>query len=338
VNKDRITLAHGNGGQLMQDLIHDLIVSRFNNTLLNKLDDSAVFDLGNRKKKIAFTTDSFVVNPIFFPGGDIGKLAVCGTVNDLSVMGAQPLFLSASLIIEEGFLIDDLRKIIGSMRETVKQANAQIVCGDTKVVNKGYCDKIFINTAGIGLVDRSACIGSAQARPGDAVIVSGSIGEHGISILTQREGLRFRTKIKSDCAPLHSLVKEMMAHKRDIHVMRDPTRGGVAAALNEIAGHSSVGIVIDEENVPVSGPVRGACEILGLDPLYLPCEGRLVAFVAKDRAKGLLNVMRRHPQGKKARIVGRVTAGNKKQVYMNTIAGSQRIVDMPIQEQMPRIC
>ncbi len=338
MNKKKIMLAHGSGGQLMQELIDDLIISNFGNQILNRLDDSAVFQIKNKHKKIAFTTDSFVVSPIFFPGGDIGKLAVCGTVNDLSVMGAKPMFLSAGLILEEGFGFDDLERIIISMKKTAREAGVEFVCGDTKVVNKGNCDKIFINTSGIGLIAKDVRISAASARPNDAIIVSGSIGEHGISILSQREGLKFKTKLKSDCAPLKSLVEDMLEFSSAIHVMRDPTRGGVATALNEIAKSSNLGIDVYEENIPVNSKVKGACEILGLDPLYLPCEGRLLAFVDKYEALKILKRMRKNKLAKHANIIGRVVSRHKREVYLSTITGGQRILDVPIQEQMPRIC
>ncbi len=302
------------------------------------MDDGAVLDLKQANKKLVFTTDSFVVSPIFFPGGDIGKLAVCGTINDLSMMGATPLYLSSSVIIEEGFEFASLKKIIRSMKKTVTEAGVQIVCGDTKVVGRGNCDKIFINTAGIGIIEKKTKIASANAKPGDLIIVSGTMGDHGVSIMSQREGLQFKTQIKSDCAPLNNLVRDMLKYPNAIHVMRDPTRGGVATALNEVADHSNVGIEINEENLPVSQTSRGACEILGLDPLYLACEGRLLAFVDKDKAQDVLKVMHKNKYGKKAQIIGRVVSGHKKEVYLNTLAGSDRILDVPIADQMPRIC
>ncbi len=339
MDKTTITLAHGSGGQLMQQLISTMILAHFGNPVLNRLDDSAVLDVDIRGKKLAFTTDSFVVSPIFFPGGDIGKLAVCGTVNDLSMVGATPLFLSASVIIEEGFPLESLQRIVLSMKDTVLLAKVRIVCGDTKVVNKGNCDKIFINTSGIGVIDKEITIGSAQALPGDAVIVSGGVGEHGMAILSQREGLAFKTRLKSDCAPLNKLVAGMLrAAGRDIHAMRDPTRGGTATALNEIADNSNVGIEIDEECVPVKPSVRGASEILGLDPLYLPCEGRLLACVAPRKAAAVLRAMRKTRWGKDAALIGEVVPRHRRTVYLRTISGSDRILDVPVQEQMPRIC
>lgn len=339
MNKGTISLAHGNGGRLMQQLINSMILGNFGNPILNRLDDSAVLPLKSGKKRIAFTTDSFVVNPIFFPGGDIGKLAVCGTVNDLLMVGAKPLFLSAGMIIEEGFPLDQLGRIIVSMKKTMQTAGVRLVCGDTKVVNKGNCDKIFINTSGIGIIDEKQDIGIARARPGDAVIVSGTIGEHGISILSRREGLRFATRLKSDCAPLTCLVGAMIkACPGAIHVMRDPTRGGTAAVLNEIAVSSNVGVEVDENRVPVANAVRAACELLGMDPLYLPCEGRLLACVDSRKADTVVRVMRKFSPGEKSAIIGRVVAAHRKSVYLRTSGGGARILDVPVQEQMPRIC
>ncbi|MDD5746000.1 MAG: hydrogenase expression/formation protein HypE [Candidatus Omnitrophica bacterium] len=323
----------------MQQLINSLILKNFGNPILNRLDDSAVLPLKTGNKRLAFTTDSFVVNPVFFPGGDIGTLAVCGTVNDLSMVGARPLFLSAGVIIEEGFPLEQLKRIILSMKKTMRAAGVRIVCGDTKVVNKGNCDKIFINTAGIGIIDEGENIGSANARPGDAVIISGTVGEHGIAILSRREGLRFKTQLKSDCAPLNRLVGGMLkSFPGAVHVMRDPTRGGTATALNEIAELSNVGIEVDEERIPVTNKVRGACELLGIDPLYLPCEGRLLAFVDSRKAEAIVRRMRKIAPGRDAAIIGRVIAGHRKMVYLHTLSGSDRILDIPIQDQMPRIC
>ncbi|MCG2712402.1 MAG: hydrogenase expression/formation protein HypE, partial [Candidatus Omnitrophica bacterium] len=322
MDEKKITLSHGSGGKLMQDLINELILAEFGNTILNSLDDSAVFKINDKNKKISFTTDSFVVSPIFFPGGDIGKLAVCGTVNDLSMMGATPKYLSAGVIIEEGFAMDDLKKIIRSMKKALKAANVQIVCGDTKIVNKGHCDKIFINTSGIGIIDKKVNISASRAKPGDMVIVSGSIGEHGVCILSEREGLKFKTRLKSDCAPLNGLVLDMLRISGAIHVLRDATRGGIAAVLNEIAMLSNVGIEVQEQHIPVKASVQGACEILGLDPFYMACEGRLVAFVEKRKAQDILKIMRKNQYAKTAQIIGRVVAGHKKEVYLNTLTGS----------------
>ncbi len=335
---DRILLAHGSGGQLMQELINGRILKAFGNEILNRLDDSAVMNVPGASSRLAFTTDSFVVSPIFFPGGDIGKLAVCGTVNDLSVMGAQPMYLSAGFIIEEGLLLRDLDRIIASMKKTAKEANVRIVCGDTKVVNKGNCDKIFINTSGIGIIRKKTVMTSSNARPGDVIIVSGTVGEHGIAILSQREGLKFDCELKSDCASLQGLTAALQPEFAHIRLMRDPTRGGLAAVVNEIAMASNAGIEIYEEKVPLSETVRAASEILGIDPLYLACEGRLVVFAAKNRAEKVLRLMKSHKYGKKAKVIGEVVKSHPRKVYLKTISGSSRILDIPVQEQMPRIC
>ncbi|MFH2145684.1 MAG: hydrogenase expression/formation protein HypE [Candidatus Omnitrophota bacterium] len=338
MDNKRITLAHGNGGQKMQKLITELIISNFGNPILDRMDDSAVFGLSQDAGRIAFTTDSFVVTPIFFPGGDIGKLAICGTVNDLAVMGAKPQFLSVGFILEEGLEISIFKKIIISMRKAAKEAQVKIVCGDTKVVNKNKCDRIFINTAGIGMVPPGVNVSSKFAKAKDVIIVSGTVAEHGIAILAQREGIKFNSVLSSDCASLNALVSVMLKYAKAIRVMRDPTRGGLAAALNEIAASSNVGIEIDEQNVPLKANVKGACEILGLDPLYLPSEGRLLAFVRPDKAKPILKRMRQHLLGRGARIIGKVVNSHKKHVYLNTVSGSSRILDMPVEEQLPRIC
>ena len=335
---DKILLAHGSGGQLMQKLINERILKAFGNDILNRLDDSAELKIPGSSSRLAFTTDSFVVSPIFFGGGDIGKLAVCGTVNDLSVMGARPLYLSVGFIIEEGFSFNELDRVISSMKKTAKQAGVKIVCGDTKVVNKGNCDKIFINTSGLGLLHKKARMSSSKAKPGDLIILSGTLGEHGIAILSQREGLKFDSPLKSDCAPLHELTSSLEPEFEYIRLMRDPTRGGLAAVVNEIAVSSDVGVEIYEAEVPLSGTVRAASEILGIDPLYLACEGRLVAFVAANRAEKVLRLMMKNKSGRKARIIGEVVGKHRKQVYLNTLAGSSRILDIPLQEQMPRIC
>ncbi|HEX9976153.1 MAG TPA: hydrogenase expression/formation protein HypE, partial [Dehalococcoidales bacterium] len=285
---DRILLAHGSGGQLMHDLIKKSFVTTLSNPILEKLDDSAVFDLSGR---LAFTTDSYVVSPIFFPGGDIGKLAVCGTVNDLSMTGAVPLYLSLSFIIEEGLLLADLTKIVNSINEAAIEAGVKIVTGDTKVVDKGSADKLFINTSGVGIVPRGVDISGANARPGDKVIVSGTLGDHGMAVLSQREGIRFQMPVPSDCAPLNKMVAEILATGAEIHCLRDPTRGGLATTLNEIARQSHVSIRIDEERIPVRPEVLGACEMLGLDPLYVANEGKMVAIVPPEDAEIALAAM-----------------------------------------------
>jgi hydrogenase expression/formation protein HypE len=279
-----------------------------------------------------------VVNPIFFPGGDIGKLAVCGTVNDLSMVGATPLYLSLAFIIEEGLLIEDLERVLISVQEAAREAQVQIVTGDTKVVNKGSADKLFVNTAGVGTVPEGIEISGSNARPGDKVILSGTIGDHGIAVLSQREGLGFSTRLESDCAPLNGLVAEMIAASKRIHAMRDPTRGGLATTLNELAAQSNVGIRIEEDKVPVRDEVRGACEMLGIDPLYVANEGKLVALVHPEDAQTVLAKMRRHRYGKNAAIIGEVRSDHTGRVVMKTTLGASRIVDMLVGDPLPRIC
>jgi hydrogenase expression/formation protein HypE len=332
---DRILLAHGSGGQLMHDLIKKSFVSTLSNPILEKLDDSAVFDLSGR---LAFTTDSYVVSPIFFPGGDIGKLAVCGTVNDLSMTGAVPLYLSLSFIIEEGLLLADLTKIVNSIGEAAAEAGVKIVTGDTKVVDKGSADKLFINTSGVGIVPQGVDISGANARPGDKVIVSGTLGDHGMAVLSQREGIRFQMPVPSDCAPLNKMVAEMLATGAEIHCLRDPTRGGLATTLNEFAQQSRVGIRLDELSIPVNPAVLGACELLGFDPLYVANEGKLVAVVAPDDADRVMAAMRQNKYGQKAVVIGEVVGEHPGRVVLKTRLGASRIVDVLVGELLPRIC
>ncbi len=343
----RITLAHGSGGKAMHELVEGLFVEVFRNPLLEKLDDQAVFDvpsMGRSRSRIAFTTDSYVVDPIFFPGGDIGRLAVNGTVNDLAMSGARPVYLSAGFMIEEGFLMEDLRRIVASMREAADAAGVQIVTGDTKVVQKGSVDKVFINTSGVGFLEHPVNISASRARPGDVVISSGTIGDHGTTIMIARGELDLETEILSDTAPLNSLVSDMLAEALrkkaldEIHCLRDPTRGGVATTLNEIALSSEVYIQIEEDRIPVREEVKGACEILGLDPLYVANEGKLLAVVSEAIAESLLVRMRQHPFGQQAGIIGRVLAAPAGIVAMTTGFGGTRIVDMLVGEQLPRIC
>ncbi len=333
--EDKVLLAHGSGGKLSHDLIGKNFVSAFGNPILNKLDDSAVFELSGR---LAFTTDSFIVSPIFFPGGDIGKLAVNGTVNDLAMSGAVPLYLSLSFIIEEGFLISELEKIINSIYQAADEAGVKIVTGDTKVVNQGSADKLFINTSGIGTVSPGVDISGANAIPGDKVIVSGSLGNHGIAVLSQREGLKFQVPIESDCAPLNKLVAEILETSASIHCLRDPTRGGLATTLNEFAKQSQVGIRIEEESIPINKAVLAACELLGFDPLYVANEGKLVAVVAPADADKVLAKMRQNQYGAEANTIGEVVNEHPGKVVMKTRLGSSRIVDMPVGELLPRIC
>lgn len=343
IREANITLAHGSGGRAMHDLVEGVFLEYFQNPILDKLEDQAVFEV-NGIRQMAFTTDSYVVDPIFFPGGDIGDLAVNGTVNDLAMSGARPLFLSAGFIIEEGFSIEDLKRIAASMQKAAAVAGVQIVTGDTKVVQKGGADKLFINTAGVGAIEHSVQISAAAARPGDKVVVSGTIGDHGTTIMIARGELELETNIESDTAPLNSLVETMLktaAATGDMNViraMRDPTRGGVATTLNEIAVASDVYIEIREELIPVREEVKGACEILGLDPLYVANEGKLLAIVAPDAADMLVDKMCEHPDGKDARIIGEVRAEPQGIVAMVTGFGGTRIVDMLAGDQLPRIC
>jgi len=332
---DKVLLAHGSGGKLSHDLIEKNFVPAFDNPVLNKLDDSAVFEFSGR---LAFTTDSFTVSPIFFPGGDIGKLAVNGTVNDLAMNGAVPLYLSLSFIIEEGFLIAELEKVVNSIHQAADEAGVKIVAGDTKVVNQGSADKLFINTSGIGIVSPGVDISGANAIPGDKVILSGSLGNHGIAVLSQREGLKFQVPIESDCAPLNKLVAEILETSASIHCLRDPTRGGLATTLNEFAEQSQVGIRIEEESIPINKAVLAACELLGFDPLYVANEGKLAAVVTPSDADKVLAKMRQNQYGTEATIIGEVVNEHPGKVVMKTRLGSSRIVDMPVGELLPRIC
>ena len=333
--QDKILLAHGSGGKLAHDLIEKNIASSLGNPLLSKMDDSAVFAAEGR---IAFTTDSYVVNPIFFPGGNIGKLAVCGTVNDLAMSGARPLYLSLALIIEEGLPIDDLSEIIESIKRVTSEANVQIVTGDTKVVNRGSADKLFINTAGVGIIAGNVNISGSNAKPGDKVILSGTIGDHGIAVISKREGLSFSTDLESDCAPLASMVAEMLEASLNIRCLRDPTRGGLASTLNEIASQSGVSIRIDEKSIPVKEEVFSACEMLGFDPLYVANEGKLVAVVAPEDAEKVLTAIQNNKYGRDAAVIGEVKEENPGRVVMKTVLGSTRIVDMLVGDLLPRIC
>lgn len=333
---EHVLLAHGGGGTLSHQLISKIFFSQFDNEFLNEQHDSAIFNID--KSRLAFTTDSYVVQPIFFPGGDIGKLAVNGTVNDLVVAGAHPLFISAGFIIEEGLPIEELWRIVLSMKEAARQAGVKIVTGDTKVVDKGKGDKIFINTSGIGFINEGINISPRRCAPGDKIILSGRIADHGIAIMSAREGLEFETTIVSDTAPLNELLECIEKFGDKIHVMRDPTRGGLASSLNEIAETAKVGMLIEEEKIPLLDEVKGACEILGFDPLYVANEGKMIAIVAKEIAEGVLNEFRNNELGREAEIIGEVTSENPGTVVMKTTIGSKRIVDMISGEQLPRIC
>ncbi|MBS1853826.1 MAG: hydrogenase expression/formation protein HypE [Acidobacteria bacterium] len=332
----QVLLGHGSGGKLSADLVRDLFLPAFHNPALARMDDQAILAINGLR--LAFTTDSFVVKPLFFPGGDIGSLAVHGTVNDLAMGGAQPLFLSAAFIIEEGLPMETLERIVASLRRAAADAGVQVVTGDTKVVEKGSGDGIFINTSGIGVVPDGVALSADQARPGDRILLSGAIGDHGIAILAQREGLEFESTVASDSAALHTLVAGMLGASKEIRCLRDPTRGGVSSALNEIAGQSGVGVELDERAIPVREEVRGACELLGLDPLYVANEGKLLAIVAPEAAESVLSAMRRHPLGAQAAIVGSVSAAHPRTVTMRTVVGPTRIVDMLAGDQLPRIC
>jgi hydrogenase expression/formation protein HypE len=337
---DRIVLGHGSGGHLSARLLRDVFLPSFSNPVLDRLDDQAVLDIDGAR--VAFTTDSFVVKPLFFPGGDIGSLAVHGTVNDLAMGGAKPLYLSAGFIVEEGFSVEALRRIVESMASAAEMAGVRIVTGDTKVVERGKGDGVFINTTGIGIVPKGLRMSADQALPGDLVLLSGSIGDHGMAIMASREGLEFETTIVSDSAALHELVADMLRISNQIRCMRDPTRGGLASTLNEIADQSRVTIQIQESCIPVREEVRGACELLGLDPLYVANEGKLVAIVAPEAADDVLAAMRANGRGRDAAIIGIVEAnvrqGQPGQVTMRTAFGSSRIVDMLAGDQLPRIC
>ena len=336
-----INLAHGSGGKAMRDLIEDVFLGAFDNPLLAAMEDQAVIaiaDLARHGDRLAFTTDTYVVDPLFFPGGDIGTLAVAGTVNDLAMSGARPLFLSCAVVLEEGLSVDVLRQVAESMKRTAAQAGVSIVTGDTKVVERGAADKLFINTAGIGVVPRGVTISSGNARPGDAVLVNGHLGDHGTAILIARQLLALEADVASDCQPLGGLVAAMLAAGPNIHCMRDATRGGIATVLNEFAQCSNVAIRIHESRLPLREEVKGACEILGLDPLYLANEGKLVAIVPGNEAGRMLAAMRAHPAGEHASIIGEVTDEPRGVVVLHTGFGGQRIVDMLVGEQLPRIC
>jgi hydrogenase expression/formation protein HypE len=334
--RDSILLGHGSGGRMSGDLLRNIILPALQNPVLERLDDQAIINVG--ESRIAFTTDSFVVKPLFFPGGDIGALAVNGTVNDLAMGGAEPLFLSLALILEEGLPFDTLRRVMESIRVAAALAGVVVVTGDTKVVEKGSGDGLFVNTSGIGLVSSGVRLSADQARPGDRVLLSGTIGDHGITILSQREGLEFESAVASDTAALHSLVADMLRASSEIRCLRDPTRGGVSSSLNEIAARSRVGIELEEKAIPIREEVQGACEMLGLDPLYVANEGKLLAIVEPTAAERILEAMHRHPLGHNARIIGTVTDSHRGMVTLRTRLGTSRIVDLLSGDQLPRIC
>ncbi len=331
-----ITLDHGSGGLASHALIEELFLPLLANPFLERLDDSAVLPL--KGHSLAFTTDSYVVDPIFFPGGDIGSLSVFGTVNDLAMQGASPRYLTLALVMEEGLSLEELEKIIASIARAAERAGVAVVSGDTKVVPKGKADKIFINTSGIGLIAEGIEVGSHNARPGDIVVINGPVGDHGMAILAQREGLNLSLSLESDCAPLNHMVAAILERYPSIHVLRDPTRGGVATALNEIASASNVGIVLEEEGLPINSSVKWASEILGLDPLYIANEGKCLVFAPPELAQGVVEVMKQFPEGKQARPIGYVTRENPGRTLLKTLVGGTRILSMLTGEQLPRIC
>jgi len=338
-NYPTIVMGHGAGGKMMNDLIRHLFASDFHNDLLGQLADSTALDLAPLNgARLAFTTDSFVVSPLFFPGGDIGELAVNGTVNDLAMSGAKPAFLSAGFILEEGLSMQTLGRITASMARACRAAGVQIAAGDTKVVNKGHGDGIYINTSGIGIIPPDVDIAPKNAKPGDVVLVSGTMGDHGIAIMSVREGLQFESEIQSDTAPLNGMVEEMLAVTREIHCLRDATRGGLSAVLNELVQASNVGIEFEETKVPVRREVNAACEMLGLDPFYIANEGKLVAILPEKWAHQALMAMRNSPHGSDAAIIGRVVEAHPGLVVARTAIGGSRVVDLPAGELLPRIC
>lgn len=333
---DRIQMDHGAGGRASHDLVANTFMPALANPILTELNDSALIHL--QDVRLAMSTDSYVVDPIFFPGGDIGSLAVHGTVNDLAMRGAQPSYLSVGFILEEGLELKDLEKLLNSMSEAAQEAGVQVVAADTKVVDRGKADRIFINTAGLGVIPPGVDVAGQNAKSGDVVLINGPVGDHGIAVLSTREGLTFQTEIESDSAPLNGLVSGMLQVSRNIHVLRDPTRGGVATALNEVANQSSVGILLEESSLPVRPEVNAACEMLGLDPLYVANEGKVIAIVAPEDAEAVLDTMRQHPLGKKSCIIGEVVSEHPGRVVLQTGIGGRRIVDMLSGEQLPRIC
>ena len=336
-----INMSHGSGGKAMRNLIDDVFISGFSNPILNKLEDQASLSLKEMTSlgdRLAFTTDSYVVDPLFFPGGDIGTLAINGTVNDLAAGGAKPLYMSCGFIMEEGLPIETLRRVVASMSQAAIKAGVSIVTGDTKVVNHGSADKLFINTAGIGVIDSNVTIAADSAQAGDVILINGYIGDHGAAIVDARGELELESTIESDCQPLHDLVQTMIAACDEIHCMRDATRGGVATVLNEFAESSNVSIRINESAIPIRDEVRGMCEILGLDPLYLANEGKMIVVVPEQYAQTVLAAMRMHEKGKDAAIIGEVSSQPASIVVLQTSFGGERIVDMLVGEQLPRIC
>ena len=336
MREDRILLAHGSGGTMMKELIEDLFVAEFGDESLKRLDDAAALDFPGGR--LAFSTDTYVVSPLFFPGGDIGRLAVCGTVNDVATSGAQPLYLSVGFVLEEGVAVEDLRRILISMRDAAREAGVRIVTGDTKVVERGHGDGVYLNTAGVGVIPDGVDLSGSHCQPGDAVLLSGTLGDHGIAVVSTREGLSFSTDILSDAAPLNRLVADVLEAAPNARCFRDPTRGGLASTLNELAGASGVSITVEEALVPVREQVRGACEMLGYDVFQVANEGKMVAVVPDDEADAALAAMKDAPYGADAAIVGKVADSPAGRVYVRTSFGVTRIMDMLVGEQLPRIC
>ena len=333
---DKIMMAHGSGGRHSQELFKNIFLPEFANPFLNEVHDGAILNIEG--KRLAFSTDSYVVNPLFFPGGNIGDLAVNGTVNDLAMCGAKPLYLSAGFILEEGFEIEKLQQIVQTMGAASKKAGVMLVTGDTKVVENGNADGIYINTAGIGLIDENLIISPNNAKEGDMIIINGRIADHGIAILSKREGLDFESDIQSDSAPLNGLVESMLETSSNIHILRDPTRGGIAATLNEIAEASNRGVLIEEQKIPISESVVSISSLLGIDPFNVANEGKLLAIVSNNDAESLLEVMQSHPFGVESSIIGEIVSSHPGKVVMKTAIGTKRVVDMPSGENLPRIC
>jgi hydrogenase expression/formation protein HypE len=334
--KEKIMLGHGSGGLMSRRLIRELILGHLGNPLLDILDDAALADLGG--SKVAFTTDSYVVRPLFFPGGDIGKLSVCGTVNDLAVMGARPRLISLGLILEEGFPLEDLDKILASIRRTADEASVQVATGDTKVVERGAADGLFINTAGIGTFEEGGDLSGRKIREGDMLLLNGTIGDHGAAIFSARQEMRLSSTLASDCAPLNGLIASVLAETGGVRFMRDPTRGGLAAVLNEIAADTGLGVTIDEKEIPVREEVRAICDLVGFDPLHLANEGKALLVVSPEEAQAALTALRRHPLGERASIIGSITASSPGKVILKTTSGGKRILDLPESDPLPRIC
>lgn len=336
MHQDRILLAHGSGGTMMRELIEEIFVAGFGDDVLARMDDAGVASFPGTR--VALSTDTYVVSPLFFPGGDIGRLAVCGTVNDIATSGARPLYLSVGFVLEEGLEVETVRRVLISMRDAAAEAGVRIITGDTKVVEKGHGDGMYINTAGVGVVDEGVELSGSHCRPGDVVLLSGTLGDHGIAVMSTREGLSFSTSIETDAAPLNHLVAAVLAAAPETRCFRDPTRGGLASTLNELAGASGVAITVREADVPVREQVRGACEMLGYDVFQVANEGKMVAVVPADQADAALAAMKAAPYGADAAVIGEVADGPAGKVYVRTLFGATRIMDMLVGEQLPRIC